>query len=379
MIKIVHLITDLSTGGTEVMLCNLVAHMDSSRFCNLVVSMTDRGTLAARLENAGIRVVALGMRRGIPHPFAFWRLCSLLRKERPQILQTWLYHSDLLGVLVGKFSGVPAIVWNVRCSDMDFSRYPFTSKLVLRLLARLSRLPDAVIVNSYEGRRCHEALGYAPRQWSVIPNGFDLDQFRPDPSARLKFREELKLPEDAVLIGMIARFDAMKDHENLFKAMQLMRQRDRNVSCVLVGNGMTEDNNEICRIISRYGFIEQIYLLGERHDISFIMSGLDIMVNSSLTEGFPNVIGEAMACGIPCVVTDVGDSALIVGEAGRVVPPKNPEALAEACEKLIGLGREGRMQLGAVARARIQKHFSISSIVSQYEDFYQNLSGADRA
>lgn len=378
MIKILHLISDLSTGGAEMMLYKLVAKMERSKFLNVVVSMTDRGSLGDQIESVGVPVFTLEMRRGVPNPFAMLQLRRLLMKERPQILQTWLYHSDLLGVLVGKFSSVPAIVWNVRCSDMDFSRYPFTSKLVLRLLARLSRLPDAVIANSYEGRRCHEALGYVPRQWSVIPNGFDLDQFRPDPSARLKFREELKLPEDAVLIGMIARFDAMKDHENLFRAMQLMRQRDRNVSCVLVGNGMTEDNNEICRIISRYGLIEQIYLLGERHDIPFIMSGLDIMVNSSLTEGFPNVIGEAMACGTSCVVTDVGDSALIVGEAGRVVPPKNPEALAEACEKLIGLGREGRMQLGAVARARIQKHFSISSIVSQYEDFYQNLSGADR-
>jgi len=378
MIKILHLISDLSTGGAEMMLHKLVAKMERSKFLNVVVSMTDRGSLGDQIESVGVPVFTLEMRRGVPNPFAMLQLRRLLMKERPQILQTWLYHSDLLGVLVGKFSGVPVIAWNVRCSDMDFSRYPFTSKLVFRLLARLSRLPDAVIVNSYEGRRCHEVLGYAPRQWSVIPNGFDLDQFRPDPSARLKFREELKLPEDAVLIGMIARFDAMKDHENLFRAMQLMRQRDRNVRCVLVGNGMTEDNNEICRIISRYGLIEQIYLLGERHDIPFIMSGLDIMVNSSLTEGFPNVIGEAMACGTSCVVTDVGDSALIVGEAGRVVPPKNPEALAEACEKLIGLGREGRMQLGAVARARIQKHFSISSIVSQYEDFYQNLSGADR-
>ena len=378
MIKILHLISDLSTGGAEMMLHKLVAKMERSKFLNVVVSMTDRGSLGDQIESVGVPVFTLEMRRGVPNPFAMLQLRRLLMKERPQILQTWLYHSDLLGVLVGKFSGVSAIVWNVRCSDMDFSRYPFTSKLVLRLLARLSRLPDAVIVNSYEGRRCHEVLGYAPRKWSVIPNGFDLDQFRPDPSARLKFREELKLPEDAVLIGMIARFDAMKDHENLLRAMQLMRQRDRNVRCVLVGNGMTEDNNEICRIISRYGLIEQIYLLGERHDIPFIMSGLDIMVNSSLTEGFPNVIGEAMACGTSCVVTDVGDSALIVGEEGRVVPPKNPEALAEACEKLIGLGREGRMQLGAVARARIQKHFSISSIVSQYEDFYQNLSGADR-
>lgn len=373
MIRITHLITDLSTGGAEMMLYKLLSYMDRRRFQNIVVSMTDKGACGIRIEALGVPVFCLGMRLGVPNPLGICRLLSLLRKERPMVLQTWLYHADLLGLLTGKLARVPVVVWNLRCSNMDMRHYSMLSAFVVRVLAKLSPFPEAILVNSAVGRHFHENLGYCPRWWTIIPNGFDLVRFRPDPEARIRVRRELGLSHDDILIGLIARFDPMKDHANFLRAACLLLEDFAGVHFVLVGRGVDCNNSELTRAISASGHASSFHLLGERSDIPDIMAASDIATSSSYGEGFPNIIGEAMACAVPCVVTDVGDSSLIVDNTGRVVPSRNPQALATAWKELIDLGKQGRGQLGIAARRRIQKHFSLAAIAAQYEAFYEEL------
>ena len=362
-------------GGAELMLSRLVKSMDKKRFENVVVSLTTLGLIGAGLRDQGIQVFTLGMRRGFPNPLGMWRLFLLLHKQRPRILQTWLYHGDLLGSIMGMIVGIPIIVWNIRCADMVMAHYPLLSRLVRRVLVRLSAAPDAVVVNSESGKKFHEGLGYYPRMWKVIPNGIDLDQFCPNLSARGKLRDKLGLSNKDILIGMIARFDPMKDHRNFLLAARSLLATYPELHFVLVGHYVDRDNPALRDLIETLGIGANVHLLGERINVPMFMQGLDIVTSSSaFGEGFPNVIAEAMACGVPCVVTNVGDSAWIVESTGRVVPPRDPDELAKAWRELIEIGEESRHKLGLFARQRIQEKFDLKDIVVKYEECYKDLA-----
>jgi glycosyltransferase involved in cell wall biosynthesis len=332
MMRVLHLTTSFGFGGAETNLLRLVCGMDSSRFANTVVSMTDAQLLPSRLADANVPFHSLGMFRSIPDPVAVIRFFRIIRRVRPDILQTWMYHADLLGLLVGKLARVPTIVWNLRCSSMDMTRYRWTSSLVLRSLVPLSRYPDAVLANSEAGIRFHKILGYRSRQWKLIPNSLDLDQFRPDSRAPAWLRRELKLDLNAIVIGLIARYDPMKDHENFIAAARLLASRIPSAHFVLVGWKVDAGNTALTRLMESSQLTHRFHLLGLRRDINHITAGLDVACSSSAYgEGSSNAVAEAMACGVPCVVTNVGDSALLLGKAGKIVPPKDPQALARAC------------------------------------------------
>lgn len=379
MKKIVHLISDLDTGGAEMMLCKLVKSMDRTRFENVVVSMKDMGSLGEVISASGVRVYTLGMSRGFPKPSALWALVKILRKERPRILQTWLYHADLLGLAAGRTAGVPVILWNLRCSDVEMRNYSPLSALVLKMLARLSSFPHGIITNSTTGKEMHEKLGYRCSRWELIPNGFETDRFQPRPGARARLRDELGLPEDSFLIGLVARYDPMKDHENFLRAADILMEQyqgGEKIFFVLAGRGVDDSNQTLTRQIEKSGVKGRVHLLGERDDIPVVSAALDIMSSSSsYGEGFPNVIGEAMACGVPCVVTDVGDSAYVVGETGIVIPPRDYMALAGAWMRLLSMDEGERQSLGRAARERTVSLFSISGISRRYEKFYREISG----
>ena len=372
-LKIFHLINDLDTGGAEMMLYKLLAGTNRQRFSHVVVSMTDAGILSRPVEALGVPVHALSMHRGVLNLAGMVRLLRLLRRERPDVLQAWLYHANLLGIIAARLTRVPAIAWNIRCSDMDMRYYSRRSALVVRLLAWLSPLPDAVLINTETGRKFHEGLHYRPRQWHVIPNGFDVSLFRPDPAARLHYRKIFGLPLNPVLIGLIARYDPMKDHPTFLQAASYLLKDRSDVHFVLVGRNVTESNKDLTAIIQELGIADRVHLLGERSDVPEIMRSLDILALTSVSEGFPNVIGEAMASGVPCAVTDVGDVALVIGETGKVVPIRNPHALAQAWSELIDMGLEGRRRLGIAARHRIGQLFSLPTVVTQYETLYEQL------
>ena len=371
--KVCHLITGLDTGGTEMMLYKLISSMNRSRFQNVVVSMTSMGTLARKIEAMGISVFELDMRPGMPNPIAFWRLVRLLLRERPQILQTWLYHADLLGLLSGKLAQVPSIVWNLRCSELKKDDHSYLFFKILWLLAKLSHIPKAVIVNSSSGRVYHEYLGYKPCRWEYIPNGFDTDLFCPSQDAYLKLRRSLGVSDQTPLVGLVGRFHPMKDHETFLKAASLLHKVQPSVHFVVVGQGVDKRNELLMNQIKALGLNKNVYLLGNRDDIHDITAGLDIAGTSSYGEGFPNVIGEGMSCAVPCVVTDVGDSAYIVGDTGLVIPPQDPYAMSNAWAKLLSMNEHDRRALGLGARKRIIKLFSLKSIVNQYERLYTEI------
>lgn len=372
MYKILHLITTLSSGGAEGMLYKLLSHTSrKDLFKHSVVSITGMGTYGMRLKDLGIPVYCLNMLDGNFGFGGIAKLYHLLKKQRPHILQTWLYHADLIGLIIGRLSSVPKILWNVRCSNVDFKYYAKTTRLIFAMLSRLSRFPDAVVINSKAGKLFHIKAGYNPGNWEVIPNGFDIERYKPNKKIRGGFRKLLGLGESDFIVGMVARYDPMKDYSNFFEAARRLCVVFPNVYFVIAGRGINKGNDDLNKMILKNGLNENTFLLGERDDLSDIIPAFDIgTLSSSFGEGFPNVLGEYMSCGVPCVSTNVGDSSNIIGNTGIIVPPNNPEALAKAWLDLLAMTPEQRTELGMKARQRIVDKFSISKVVENYEKLY---------
>jgi glycosyltransferase involved in cell wall biosynthesis len=375
MIRVAHIITGASSGGAQMMLYKLLGEIDRSQYESVVISLKDRGMIGEQIEELGVQVKVLPITKRKTSLIPIAQLISFIRKLKPDVIQGWMYHGNLAASICGMFlpKTVP-VVWNVRHSLYDISLEKKFTQRVIRIGASLSKSTAKIIYNSYKSAQQHEEIGYVSERTIVIPNGFDCDRFKPSAASKVSIRKELGVVNKEVLIGLIARYHPMKDHDNLFKAAKIITENYPNVSFVLVGHEIESSNSAIAKMLSLNGIENKVFLLGERQDISEITAGLDIACSSSsYGEGFPNVVGEAMACGVPCVVTDVGDSALIVGDTGIVVPPRNPVAMAKACGKMIEDGLQGRQKLGERARERVIDNFSLDKIVCQYESLYKSI------
>ena len=356
------------------MLYRLLCASLNGPFSSSVISLTDIGPVGQKIQDIGIPVIALGMRRGFPDPRKFVRLVCLLRQLKPQLVQTWMYHADLLGGLAAKAAGDIPIIWSIHHTTLDTRLDKKNTILVANVCARLSKwLPKKIVCCSKTTKKIHISLGYSKQKMVVIPNGFDLKSFHPDNTARKDLRSELCIPEDAALIGLVGRFHPQKDHRNFVKAAEKLNRSYPNVHFLLCGNNITWDNSDLVAWIDTAGIRGQCHLLGPRDDMPTIQGSLDILASSSRGEAFPLVIGEAMACGVPCVATNVGDSAYIVGDTGIIVPPRDPHALAQAWEKLLSLSLEERIQLGNKARKRIMDNFDLQSVAKKYEDLWMSV------
>lgn len=374
MIKIMHVITTLGPAGAETMLCRLVSAMDGSRFKNEVVSLTGILDQAEKLRATGVRVRTLNMKKSVPNPWLVMRLAQWIRESKPDVIHTWMYHSNLVGALAARLAGNVPVVWGIHHSSFDPKVDKFRTLLVNRACASLSRkLPAYIVCCSEASAREHERLGYATKKLQVIPNGFDLQEVKPDPAARISVRVELGISAEALVIGMAARFHPHKDHRNFVLAAAQLRKQMPEIHFLLCGLDISWQNSQLARWIDAAGIRDRCHLLGTRRDMPRLFAAMDIATTTSCSEAFPVVIGEAMACGTPCVVTDVGDSALIVGETGTVVPPGDSDALAEAWRKLIEAGPEARRRLGIAARCRIRRHFALPAIVERYQAIYTKL------
>ena len=373
--KLAIVITGLSGGGAEMMLLKVLERLDRRRFSPHVISLTSRGEIGARIEKLGVPVECLGMRSGHFSPTKFLRLVGRLRKLHPDAVHTWMYHADLLGGLAARLAGIRAVGWAIRHSNFSSSHSKRSTLWVMKACAVLSRrIPRRILCCSQIGNDVHVSAGYDEEKMVVIPNGFDLARFRPDADARVSVRAELGLSEDTPLVGLIARFDPQKDHAGFFEAAARTYRSRPDAHFLLAGTGAAGNNTALRRAIQQAGVVGNTHLLGRREDIPRLMAALDVLVSSSsFGEGFPNVLGEAMACGVPCVVTDVGDSAEIVGETGRVVAPGDMAALAQDIVEVLGLSDKERRALGARARERVQARYRIGSVVRQYEEFYEHL------
>ncbi len=374
-IRVVHIITGLSIGGAERMLQKLLSEIDSQQFDNSVISLTDLGPVAQHIKALGVPVTALNMKRGVPSPLAFIKLLYRLKKNQPDIVQTWMYHADFLGGLATKIATKAKLVWNIRHSNLDKKINQWSTRLIAKLNARISsHIPDVILCNSKRAIDIHQQLGYMPEKLKYIGNGFDTRIYKPDEAAKPRLKAALSLPADSMIIGMIGRYDPQKGHANFISAAQTVLFNQPNSHFVLAGSGVDNNNETLDELITQTGFKNHFHLLGIRDDMPGLLAGLDVLcLASSAGEGFPNVVGEAMACCVPCVVTDVGDAARIVSEIGKVVPIQDSQALAGALIEMITMPLQQKLDLGEKARQFIESNYSLVKITQQYQGFYQGL------
>jgi glycosyltransferase involved in cell wall biosynthesis len=374
VIRVAHIITGLNTGGTEMMLYKLMSGTDREKFSPVVISLTDLGAVGVKIKDIGIPVETVGMQPGRLSVAAVWKLRRFVMRLQPAVIQGWLPHGNLASMAgaVNLFNRTP-VLWNIRQSLNTIGNLADSKRatsMTIKLGARLSWFPQFIIYNNKTGMRHHEAIGYRHDKSRVIPNGFDTGIFKPLPYARQELRNELGLNDSTVLVGIVARYHPMKDHENFLRAAGQLINEIPEIHFVLVGQGADNTNSELMRLIKEGGISQKVHLLGERKDTPKINAALDIAVSSSRSEGFANVIGEAMACGTICVVTDVGDSSWIVGDTGKVVPPQNWTALAKALCEVLQMDPSQRKKLGLSARERVLSEFSLDKIVQLYENLY---------
>lgn len=361
------------------MLYKLLSGIDRSVFSNVVVSMLPVGPTAELIQKLGVHVETLGMKLGVPDPRSIPRLAKAIRNWRPHILQTWMYHADLLGGLVGKTIFRLPVIWNIRHSDLSPRGNGWMTLRVAALCGRLSHwVPDRIVCCAHSSRSLHADIGYSEAKMIVIPNGFDLETYRPYPAAAAACLDRFGIPVGPDVISLIARYHTQKDHPNFISAAKLCNRRFPETVFVLCGEDVTPANDALMSLIRQAGIERHTLLLGRRTpaEIALIMSRSTLVTTSSSAEAFPNVIGEAMACGAVCVATDVGDSARIIGDAGLVAPARSPDQLASSWMTILDMDKDTRASLGRAARRRIEANFGLPSVVSKYENLYLELISA---
>lgn len=372
---IIHIIIGLDVGGAELMLKRLIEHQKSnSRFQNIVVSLTDIGKVGLQLQDLGVEVVSLNLRSTLDIPRVVWRLVRLIHTTRPDIVQTWMYHADLLGGLAARLAGNRNVIWGIRTTELSAGCSRITSSL-RKVCALLSYwVPHTIVCNAEESRRVHAGVGYDSSRMVVVPNGFDLSFLSATSAQRAELRAQCGFCADEVVIGSLGRFNADKDHQNFVRAVSLLSRKNSHVRFLMVGRDVDDNNPELTRLIADTGCADRFVLLGERDDVAICLAAMDIFCLHSLTEGFPNVVGEAMAMGLPCVVTDVGDAAMLVANTGFVVLKENSTVLAYGLERMLMMKAEKRIQLGRQARMRISAEFPIERACERFEAIYHRVS-----
>ena len=370
--RVCHIITGLPVGGTQTVLHNLIAHREEIGCEMDVVSLTELGEMGARIRDLGVPVFDLNMNRTLPSPVDFIRLVVLLRRLRPEIVQTWLYHGDLVGGLAARIARTPRIYWNIRQTNLDSKDSKRATILTATLCARLSRwIPDGIVCCSHASLTTHAALGYDADRMRVVGNGIESIKFKPDPAAGEALRRELGITPESTVIGLVGRFHPQKDHRTFVAAAGILARSQPSTQFLLCGEDVQPGNETLGQWIEESGVTGKMHLLGVRKDLPAINSALDVATSASaFGEGFSNVVIEAMACGTPCVVTDVGESAAIVGDTGEVVPPRSPAALATAWNTLIELPDKERRRLGERARERVLSEYTLSAVVREYRKLY---------
>lgn len=369
--KVLHIITGLADGGAEAVLFRLITHDTKNQ--HAVVSLTTEGKYGPALRDRGVPVVALEMPRGRLTWRGVQTLWFTFRQARPDVVQTWMYHADLVGGIAARAAGIP-VVWGIHNTTLEPGRSSRATIWVARVCAWLSRwVPNRIVVCAQAAQAVHAALGYDAARMVVIPNGYDLSRFAPDLRLRQGLRAQWGVPDDLALLGMVARWDPYKDHANLIEALALLRRRGHVFRAVLVGTGVDEHNATLMRRIADVGLSDWVQPLGPRTDVPAVMNALDVHVLSSSAEAFPNVLAEAMACGTPGVTTDVGDAALIAGDTGWVAPPRNPQALADALEAALAAWRDRSAWWVRQERCRqhIANEFGIDTMVARYRTVWE--------
>lgn len=369
--RVLHVITGLEVGGAEMALYRLILEFRNSQYAHTVIALSPGGGLESRFIESGIDLTVLDVRRS---PVAgLFKLWWLVRTLRPDIVQTWLYHADFLGGLAARIAGNRNIIWGVRTTDVDGGCARATS-FIRQACACLSRwVPHTIVCVAEAARQSHSMLGYDSGRMVVVGNGFDLVAPSANEVLRQTLRMECGFGEEDVVVGTLGRFNLDKDHENFVQAAGQLARRHARLRFLMVGKDLDADNDQLMRWIGATGYAHRFVLLGERSDAAVCLAAMDIFCLSSRTEAFPNAVGEAMAMGLPCVATDVGDVAALMADTGVLVPKANPAALARGVAKLMTFGTHYRQQLGRRAQERIRETFTMACVRQRFECIYENV------
>jgi glycosyltransferase involved in cell wall biosynthesis len=369
-----HVITGLNTGGAEMMLANILAHHQQSHFRPVVYCLAEQGPIADRIRALGVPVHSLGMRRGLPDPRAVRRLASAFTEERVVVAQTWLYHADLIGGLAARMAGIP-VAWGIHNSTLHGNASGRGLRMVIRACRWLSPVvPNAIVCVAESAKTAHVAMGYPARKMTVIPNGIDLTRFRPNPDARRRIRAELAIDPDTPVILIAGRFAPLKNHRMFVEAAGIVANQHPETHFVMVGDGLDATNPELTGWVDQTGHRAQFHLLGRQSDMPELLSAAELVALTSNTEAFPLVIGEAMASGVPCVCTDVGDARSLIGDTGRVVPIGATASFADALGELITMPPAKRHALGCRARVKMEAEYDLGRIATRYDQLWQSLT-----
>lgn len=372
--KILHIITGLNDGGAEAVLYRICEFDKENK--HVVISLMDEGKYGPLLIKIGVDVHTLNFPNGKVRLSGLIKLFKLIRSVQPDVVQTWMYHADLIGGVVARLAGVKNIVWGVHHTTLVKGESKRSTIFIAKINAFLSRfVPQKIIYCAEKSREVQESIGFKQSKGVVVPNGFNTNNFQPTDKGRSILRKELGVDDDVFLIGHVGRFSPYKDYPTLIQTLNKVLEKEKNIQFVLVGTGLDYQNSKLLDLFPSTFDKTLIFLLGRRNDVPTIMNGMDLFVLSSVSEAFPNVLNEAMACGTPCVTTDVGDASIIVGETGWVVSPKNPNALADeiiqAIEEKQNSPQDWLTRTQA-CRSRIIDNFSIEKMVSGYHRVWSN-------
>lgn len=368
--SVLHIIVGLDIGGAETMLKRLIESEPEGTPRPVVISLTSLGVIGEFLRSQGVRVHALGMSSALNVPMTLWMLVRMIRRDRPRTVQTWMYHADLLGGLAARLAGGCTVVWGVRSTAIPQGILSVTYWLV-RLCALFSHfIPHRIICCAYSAKAAHLKLGYPSDKMVMIPNGYDFSVYDHYLSARVTARQQLGFTDDEIVVGVVGRFDPLKDFHNfIVAASQLVASKDK-VKLLMVGRNLEWSNPALRGWIEAVGLEKNFQLLGEQADVPYFLSAMDIFCLSSANEAFPNVVVEAMAMGLPCVVTRAGDAADILGDEAFVVQVKDSVSLADALLRMCDLSPVDRRMLGERNAKKVRAEYGIDNIRQKYEEVY---------
>lgn len=354
------------------------SHYGNADYRHSVISLTDIGKVGLQLQAIGIEVLSLDMHSAMDIPRVMWRLVHLIRMSRPDVVQTWMYHADLLGGVAARLAGNRNVIWGIRTTEVKAGGSRATAS-VRKLCAWLSRsVPHTIVCAADASRRAHIAVGYDASRMEVVPNGFDLTRLVATSKQRETLRLQCGLGTGVMAIGYLGRFHPIKDQENFVRAAGLLAKQHSSARFLMVGRNLDADNAQLAEWINSTGCADRFVLLGERADVPVCLAAMDLFCLSSRTEGFPNVVAEAMAMGVPCVVTDVGDAAMLVADTGIVVPKEDSAALAQGLGRLLAMTPDARQQLGQKAKGRIHAEFTMDRARERFEAVYQRITSKGR-
>jgi glycosyltransferase involved in cell wall biosynthesis len=367
--RILHVIVDLERGGAQAQLYRLLSKAPNS---SGVFSITGSGPLKPEIQALGVRVYggAGAWPAGLVRSFR-----RAVRDHRADVICGWMYHGNLLSLASSVGNNGPAVMWNIRHSLHDISHEKLTTRSAIRAGAMLSFRPKRIVYNSAVAAQQHENLGYRRRCRGVIPNGFDTQRFRPDATQRQRARAGFGVPGDQPLIGVVGRAHPMKNHRGFVSAVAIAIRHTSPFRVVMIGAGVDAPGAGLGEQVRRLGLEGVIDLQGERSNLEGLYPALDLLVlPSAWGEAFPNVVGEAMACGVPCLVTDVGSAAEVVGGTGFVVPSPAPNAVAEELVRTLSVGKPRLHALGVQARRRVERLYSIDAMAAKYRELFHDVT-----